>query len=343
VPERRLLIGTYTSGRSAQGLYTVRLDDGDAAHVVACAPLADPSFVARHPDGTQGYVVNELPNATGTVTRIGIDAASGRTTPLETVSADGRLPCHLALTRDAKYLWVACYGTGTVSVLRLSADGAFTGAPEVIRHTGRSVHPRRQLAPHAHCISMHPNARDVYVTDLGTDRIEHYRPGHGGRIEKLDGAGVTPGSGPRHLTFSRDGRRAFLCNEIDNTLDVFDVRPDGALRHTGRRSTLPPDSDVRSYASEVVLSADERTLYVGNRGHDSIGCLSVDGTRADTWIDTRGSHPRHFALSPDGTRLAIANRDSDNLIVYRLGADGRPADAPPVVSALPAPAFVLWL
>jgi 6-phosphogluconolactonase len=343
VPERRLLIGTYTTGRAAEGLYTVRLDDDEALRVIACTPMADPSFVARHPDGRQAYVVNELPNATGTVTRIGIDTASGTTTPLDVVSVDGRLPCHAAVTADGKFLWVACYGTGSVSVLRLAADGGFTGQPEVVRHAGKSVHPRRQLAPHAHCVAVHPNARDVYVTDLGTDRIEHYRPGFGGRIERLDGVSVNPGSGPRHLKIGRDGRRALLSNEIDNTLDVFDVKPDGSLYHRARRSSLPPGTSTKNYASEVALSPDERTVYVGNRGHDSIACLPLDMDSEPTWIATLGAHPRHFALSPDGTRLVVANRDSDNLVVYRLGADGRPTDAKPAVSALPAPAFVMWL
>jgi 6-phosphogluconolactonase len=339
-----LLIGTYTSGRTAEGLYTVRIDEAGGIETVACTPLADPSFLALHVPLAQGYAVGELPDRNGTMTRVAIEHGSARTHALETVSVDGRLPCHAALTHDARHLWVACYGSGSVSVFRLAADGSFTAPPEVLRHTGRSVHAKRQLAPHAHCVAMHPNGRDIHVTDLGTDRIEHYRHGIGGRIERLEGTAVTPGSGPRHLRFDRDGRHAFLSNEIDNTLDAFDVRADGRLVHRTRVSTLPPDFAGRSYASEIALSPDARLAYVGNRGHDSIACIPLEGAAQDTvWVSTRGAHPRHFALAPDGRRLAVANRDGGNLVVYALDERGVPRADAYTAAALPDPAFVAWL
>jgi 6-phosphogluconolactonase len=192
-------------------------------------------------------------------------------------------------------------------------------------------------------VAIHRNGRDVYVTDLGTDRIEHYRRGPRGRIQRLAGHPVTPGAGPRHLAFDAEGRIAVLANELDNTLGVFEVGHDGRLRAVRRLSTLPPDFRGRSWASEVALAPDAATAFVGNRGHDSIPRIPLDGAAGDIrWLPSHGRHPRHFALSPDGDRLAIGNRDSDNVAVYRLDRPyGEPvADA--VVSDVPAPAFVMW-
>jgi 6-phosphogluconolactonase len=339
-----LLIGTYTTGRGAAGLYRAELGSDDSVRLRTSLALRDPSFVARHPERALGYVTGELPDAPGTLTRIALSGDDDAAQVLDTVPAAGHLPCHAAVTRDGRHLWVACYGSGTVSVWRLDPDGALTGSPEVLRHTGRSAHPRRQDAPHPHAVVMHPNGRDVYVTDLGTDRIEHYRHGPGARIERRAGYTVTPGAGPRHLAFDANGRRGALVNELDNTLVVLEVDGQGALRPTRRLPTLPPDFAGRSFASEIVLSPDGAIAFVGNRGHDSIARILLDGAPADRgWLPSRGHHPRHFALSPDALRVVIGNRDSDSVACYRLDAPwGQPAgDA--VVSAVPTPAFLLWL
>jgi 6-phosphogluconolactonase len=35
-------------------------------------------------------------------------------------------------------------------------------------------------------------------------------------------------------------------------------------------------------------------------------------------VPSGGKHPRNFALSPDGRWLVCANRDTDNLVVFRV-------------------------
>jgi 6-phosphogluconolactonase len=135
-----------------------------------------------------------------------------------------------------------------------------------------------------------------------------------------------------------------LANELDNTMDVFAIGRDGGLAPVRRLSTLPPDFRGRSFAGEVALAPDASAAFVGNRGHDSVARIPLDGAAGHTrWLPSHGRHPRHFALSPDGRRLAIVNRDDDNAVVYRLARPwGEPAGAA-VLSAIPAPAFVMWL
>lgn len=67
------------------------------------------------------------------------------------------------------------------------------------------------------------------------------------------------------------------------------------------------------------MSPDNRFLYVGNRGDDSIGVYRVDN-RGDLeggqWISSEGKNPRGFQISPSGRWLLAANQDSDNLVVF---------------------------
>ena len=124
------------------------------------------------------------------------------------------------------------------------------------------------------------------------------------------------------------------------------IESDGSLRELDWVSTLPVDFTGRSAVSEIAVHPSGRWLYVGNRGHDSIACYSIgelgrltfDGT-----VPTRGRHPRHFALTSDGAAMLVANRDSDNLVPFRIDASGRPEPLAEPFTGVPAPACIRWL
>lgn len=69
-------------------------------------------------------------------------------------------------------------------------------------------------------------------------------------------------------------------------------------------------------------------MYGSNRGHDSIVVYAVDADSGRLTlvehVSTEGAHPRHFALTPGGRYLIAANRDTNNLVVFRVdGATGK--------------------
>ena len=66
------------------------------------------------------------------------------------------------------------------------------------------------------------------------------------------------------------------------------------------------------------LSQDGRFLYVSTRGIDLLSVFRLDGG-APALLQQRpcgGSHPRDFALSPDGDWLLCLNRDSGSLASF---------------------------
>jgi 6-phosphogluconolactonase len=93
-------------------------------------------------------------------------------------------------------------------------------------------------------------------------------------------------------------------------------------------STLPENYINQNTTAEIICSKDGKTLYVSNRGHDSIAVFSIDiekGTLTTRDIvDAHGKHPRHFNITPDGNWLLCANRDTDNVTVFRIDKDGIP-------------------
>ena len=74
----------------------------------------------------------------------------------------------------------------------------------------------------------------------------------------------------------------------------------------------------------VLVSADGRFVYAGNRLHDSIGIFAVgdDGSltyRREEW--TRGDYPRSFEFDPTGQFLYCCNQRGDNITTYRVDRD----------------------
>ena len=335
---RQFLVGTYTSDRAARGLYLCAIDRGRIDVRDVCE-TDDPSFVVLHPRLPLAYVVNEVPNRDGAVSAIALDG--DRMAVRQRVETGGGAPCHLTLVNDAGTLAVAQYNGATVAWFDVGADGRIAPSPRLTRHTGASVHPKRQTSPHPHCTVV--SGGSVYVADLGLDCVVQYDRETKAELSRCP---IHAGAGPRHLYLDVAAGCGWLANEIDNTVSRLTIDRDGRLHEVDWISTLPTDFSGRGYVSEIARHPNDATLYVGNRGHDSIAWFSIGAggaLRFEGTVPTRGAHPRHFALTPDGAMLIVANRDSDSLTVYDVDARGRPAPLGPPFTGVPAPVCVRWL
>lgn len=113
-----------------------------------------------------------------------------------------------------------------------------------------------------------------------------------------------------------------------------------------RLSTLPDGWGSVNYVGEIKLSVDGRSVYVSNRGHNSIATFSVNpntGLLSRQGIDsTLGRCPRHFGLSPCGGYAVVGDQDSDVVKVFRLcPRTGRLAACVQELDA-PTPNFILF-
>ncbi len=255
----------------------------------------------------------------------------------EPVTVHGAAPTHLARTNGL--LCTANYGSGSVSVLRLRADGAPAGPPRVHRHTGGGPVSGRQDEPHAHAVVVDPSGRWLLSVDLGTDSVWVSAIEAGGLRPHREFP-VRPGSGPRHLTFRPDGSRAYLVNELEPTLTVCRWDADaGELAPLGETALVAPGTTGEAFPSEMVFSADGRTAWAAVRGADSIAVLALDppGDTAQyvTSVPCGGHWPRDLALHPSGRWLYAANERSGDVTWFELGPETR---VPRRSGALQAPA-----
>ena len=328
-----LYVGTYTDGTKSEGIYLLRLDrsSGELRQVGTVSASANPSFLAIHPNRRVLYAVNEL-EPSGMVTAFAIARETGALTRLNEQASHGGAPCYVSVDPSGRVVLVANYASGTVALLPIAANGELGPAASVVQHTGTGPNSERQAAPHAHCILPAPGNRFALAADLGADRVLVYRLDLDGKtLSPVAGgdAAMRPGAGPRHIAFHPTLPLVFVANELDSTVATlrFDAERGGlALEDT--QSTLPTDWSGTNYPADVHITANGRTLYVSNRGHNSVAAFAVaesTGSLAlDQVVSTAGDWPRNFTLDPTERWLLVANQRSDSIAVFgRNPATGR--------------------
>jgi len=329
-----LYVGTYT-----ESIYLVRIDrrSGELLRVGSVNAGANPSFLSIHPNGRVLYAVNELEK--GALVAFAIESGTGALTRLNEQPSGGGAPCYVSVDRSGRALLVANYAGGNVALLPIEANGALAPATSVVQHTGKG--------PHAHCILPDPSNRFAIAADLGADRVFVYHLDLEGRslrhIEEGD-AVMRPGAGPRHLAFHPTLPLVFVANELDSTVATlrFDAEL-GKLSPLNTGSTVPAGwtGGGTNYPADIHVASSGRTLYVSNRGHNSIAVFSVAETTGalalEQVVSTEGDWPRNFSLDPSGRWLLVANQRSDSVLVFgRDPENGRLTPTPQRI-ALPSP------
>ncbi len=164
------------------------------------------------------------------------------------------------------------------------------------------------------------------MADLGLDKVMIYRfDSDKGKLTPNDEPWekVKPGAGPRHFAFHPNGRYAYLINELDSTITVFNYDAErGTLKETQTVPALPKDFTGISHCADIHVSPSGKFLYGSNRGHDSIVIYAVnEATGKLSYVGhepTQGKTPRNFAIDPEGNLLLAANQDTDNVVPFKI-------------------------
>jgi 6-phosphogluconolactonase len=300
-----------------------------------------PSCLTADPSGKFLYSANETDrvgeSGEGTVSAFSIDAKSGHLTLLNTVKSGGAGPTYVSLHPNGKFLLVANYFGGSVSVHPVLPSGQLGEASDVKKDAGPIGPTKAKNAPpgsfafsghdrtHAHMIQSDPSGRFVLHVDLGEDRIYVWEfDTTAGKLHPAATPFVTlpPGDGPRHFHFHPNGKWLYSIQEEGSTLVLFDYDSNtGGLNERQTISTLPPGYAGSNFCSEILVSHDGKFVYAGNRLHDSIGIFAIGATGELSYVGeewTRGNYPRSFTFDPTGSYLYCCNQKADNVTVFRV-------------------------
>ncbi|MEM9837447.1 MAG: beta-propeller fold lactonase family protein, partial [Bacteroidota bacterium] len=165
-----LYIGTYTRKEGhvdgkASGIYFATLDarTGSIAVQDSTAGIINPSFVKMSLDGKSLYAVSEVGEGEIYAYSVGEDF----TLSFRNKIPSGALaPCHIAVDATDRFVIVSNYGGGVVNVCERTPSG---GLVELQRLTLNG--PDDDAATHAHSATFSPDNKQVFIMDLGKDRI----------------------------------------------------------------------------------------------------------------------------------------------------------------------------
>ena len=325
--EPLVLVSAFASGEKG-GIHAFGFDSekGTLKPLKRTTGVQSPFFIALSLDRRFLYSIDEFGGKDNFVAAFAIEGRGGNLKPLNRQNTRGTASCYLDVDPTGKCVLVANYSSGSVASLPVQQDGSLGEAASFFQHSGSSADPQRQKGPNAHCFVISPNNKHALAADLGIDKVMIYTldaakakltPNAAQPFAKL-----TPGSGPRHLTFHPNGKLVYLINELANTITVFDWNAaEGTLKEKQTIATLPKDFTGKSYTADLKITPDGKHLYGTNRGHDSLASyrIAADGTLTLLTIQSSGGKgPQNLLITPDGRWLLCANMPGSNVVVFQI-------------------------
>lgn len=322
-----LLVGTYT-GTGSEGIYVYRFErtTGALTPVDTASGLTNPSYLVVGPDKKHVYAVSESGD-NSKVYALEFDPSAGKLSLLNEQPSGGNDPCYINIDSTGKNVLAGNYNGGSLSVLPVKEDGSIAAPVQTIQHTGSSIVAARQKDPHVHAVVFSPDWKQLFVPDLGIDKIVVYNYDSENAFQPLTPAtppavGIKPGGGPRHLEFSPNGKFAYVVHELSGQITCFEYK-EGRLIPFQLVNAAPIAYKGTNFSgADIHVSPDGKYLYMSNRGdlnnlaifkvNVSTGKLTLVGHQS-----TKGKSPRNFMIDYTGKFLLVANQDSNNIVVFK--------------------------
>lgn len=365
------LVGTYTdldalahqpyAPTSGAGIYTLNIATDGTLSQRQTTEALNPAVLIPHSNGKLMYGIVETIQNNGDVLQFSHDQ-SGKLNLEGTFRASGKSTCYLSLSPKKDIAIVINYWDAIIDVVDVDENGILGDVrqsfKQLYRKEGewRQVEYRedhwenRQVGPHAHCAHFWEDW--VFIPDLGENAVFQYR--YDSTEKKLvpdTHIKFEAGSGPRHMAMHPTLDICYVSNELFNTVCV--AKLDKSEPEATRERLVPiqyestlENRDQTSYVSEIKLSPDAKFLYVSNRGDNSLAIFKVldnGGLERIDVVPTGGKFPRHFALTPCGNAVLVANQDSSYLTLFSRDISTGLIQATGATYDIPAPNYIRFL
>jgi YVTN family beta-propeller protein len=226
----------------------------------------------------------------------------------------------VAFSPDGRQAWMSGGGQNVVHALAVSggrleragdiaapyfpAGLAFGNTPR-----GPRLYVANNLASDA-TGAANPPGHEVTVIDPGTSAVI-------GRIDL--GAALQPFG----VTFTRDGRKAYVTNWMGRNVVVIDARTETKVGEIA----LDPDPLVADHPSAITENPRRDEVYTANSNSDTVSVIDTTADRVAATIPVglvpdgpKGSNPVGLDVAPDGRTLYVALAGENALAVVDLDA-----------------------
>ena len=316
-------VGSYTHGSSRQGIhvYDVDVENGTLTER-SSVEVSNASHMAVSKNGKYLYSIEDEGVAVFERDK------NGDLSRINSVNIDGMRGCFLSTDVDGKYLYVAGYHDGKVTVVHTHKDGRLGSLMDGVFRTGLGSVAERSFRPHVNCVRPTPDNKYLCAVDNGIDQVKIYRVNKlRNKLELVDILRCPRESGPRIIRFSDDGKFAYILFELSNEIRAYKYDGSGKvpafeLIQTIETSAKKDVHDTHNAASGLSLANDGKHLFCTTAGEDTVSMFERDEetgmlTRKFT-LPISGEYPKDLVLLPDDKHLVLANHASNTLTTFTV-------------------------
>ncbi len=178
-----------------------------------------------------------------------------------------------------------------------------------------------------HSANISPDNRTLWVPALKQDRICLFTLGEDGNLTAQEPAEVTTveGAGPRHIAFHPNQRYAYCVNELNSSVDVWQLSDaHGNIDCVQTLDMMPADFSDTRWAADIHITPDGRHLYACDRTSSLLTIFSVseDGSvLAVEGFQPTETQPRGFNVDHTGKFLIAAGQKSHHIALYEIAGE----------------------
>lgn len=287
-------IGTYDTPNT-KGIYQFNFDEqsGKVFEMKSFYPVNDAKCVVLAKDK---LIITMNKDSKSGIALLNKDTAK----LLDEALYENKTPCFIKYSGG--YVYTANYHDGVVMVYKLQGDKL-------------TLIKQITIQEKAGCHQVILYGDYILVPCLLLDEIRIFKRSEDFKFVKV--WKFPQKTGPRHGVFNKEYNRFYLVSELSNEFFAYSVN-DLNFELITKINLLEKYPTEGASSAAIRLTKDENYIYISTRGADLLSVIKVkDDIQLSQQIKS-GIHPRDFLLSYDEQYLLCVNRDSDNLIVYKL-------------------------
>ena len=313
-------VGTYTHGTSKGiHIYDVDVKEG-LLHLRKVVPVNNSSYVTKSRNEKFLYSIADEGVEVFEIMK------DGDLKPINQIGIDGMRGCHLSTDLQGKYLFVAGYHDGKVTVVHTHQDGRLGNLMDGVFHRGQGALNERSFRPHVCCVRITPDNKFLCAVDDGLDQVVLYKINHvTNKLQQVDVLRMGREAGPRSIHFSRDGKYAYILCQLTNLLQVYAYHLENGYPRfdlIDEYSTLSDERDPHDAASALRVSYDGKYVFCSTSGDNSVACFKVDSETGKLdrqfSLPTAGDYPKDIALFPDQKHIAVVNNGAGTITTFAI-------------------------
>lgn len=313
-------VSTYTTGDShGIRVYDVDMKNGRFTEKDK-VEISNSSYVTISHNGKYLY----------SITDFGVESYSIQSTgELELINfapINGMRGCYVSTDYEDKYMFVAGYHDGKLTVLKLEEDGSIGEITEEIFHKGLGSLAERNSRPHINCARMTHDNKYLLVADQGMDHVNVYGLDmEKGKLKLCDVVRSKLESAPRHIKISEDGKYIYIVHEWQCFIDVYKYEDkDGVPYFDKVQSISTVGSNVAqgTSASALSFSSDYNYLLSSNAGDNSVVIYKVNKANGmlttSMCLPVSGEYPKDAEFFPNNKFIVSLNHESNTMTFFRI-------------------------